>query len=385
MPLGSRGVPILLGLALVSVCAGAVCASDAAFELGVDVALGYDSNPLRLNAAGLQRGSAFTELTLQGGVGLPLSRRVDATLDGRVTTRLHESLADHGDREDLDLTAALEIRPNPRSRRRLLLRVGAGLGIARSTFTDRTTGEIYQVASQPIPGRFDADTAGAFVDARWRVHRRVRVSLAARLDEARYPDDYSTSTNLLALDYDAFSLRPGIQLQIGGKVVLSFDAVLSDVDYDAQPALDGAGQEIAATLREYRYANYSMTVRWVPSPRWNLRLGVVDGTRDDTYAGYYDFGSSTLFASLDHRPSRRDRFQVYATTRHLDYSAAPVPGGVNGEFRGNDVNRFLARYDRTFGRQLGGFVVAGTQYTVSADPIFSYDRDWFETGLRYRL
>ena len=80
-----------------------------AFELGVDVALGYDSNPLRLNAAGVQHGSAFTELTLQGGVGLPLSRRVDATLDGRVTTRLHESFADYGDRDDLDLTAALEI------------------------------------------------------------------------------------------------------------------------------------------------------------------------------------------------------------------------------------------------------------------------------------
>ena len=127
-----------------------------------------------------------------------------------------------------------------------------------------------------------------------------------------------------------------------------------------------------------------LTVRVAPAKHWRLRFGLRDGDRQDAQAGYYDYRSNSSFISLDHRPAKRVRLQLYTSRSDLDYENAAVPGDPDGELRSSSVDFYLGRFDWQFNKHLTFFTEGGSQRTDSQDPIFAYDRDWVLTGITYR-
>ena len=377
----------LAGLFLVS----AGLSAETELDLGVGLSVGYDTNPLRI--AGDGANGAFSQLDLQAGVEVGITERVGWFLAGRGEARRYGSGLGNGDFDSAELELGFSFTPNPRSARKLALVVGGFYGLARSTFVDRASGEVYRVVVDPLPvppttlalpDRFDANLSGAFFNMSWRVQRRVQLMLETRYEEADYVEDYYALTGLEKLDYRVRTMRPGVKFQLGGVAVLTLEAVRTDLDYRQQPALDAGGAQVPGTLREYGYADLRVTLRVVPAPRWNLRIGAMDGRRDDVYAGFYDYGARLAFASVDYDAGRQGRAQLYLSQRDVDYDEAVVPGSVTGEVRGSATRQVVARYDRTLRRDLGWFLLGGIQDTDSADALFTYKRSWLQSGFRYR-
>ncbi len=381
------------GLLSVLLLAGCACVSVAAEsgEFRIRIGLGRDSNALRLNEAELD--GLYAELNFVGAVHGSLNRKLGWFVDGSVSGRNYESDLSDADTISGGMRAGFGVTPNPYAYRRLSIAFGGQYNISRSTFVDRATGQVYEVTSAPlttptttlaIPDRFDADSVGGFLEVNWKVHDRVRLFLNTSLEDARYSEDYTNGTFLHPLDYRRLTLEPGLFVRVHRMVGVGISAILSDLEYDENPALDENGFEIPGTTRQYEYADFSFSVRIAPGERVNLEVGVRGGTRDDTYAGYYDFDSQVSFIALNCQPGRRSRLQLYASMRELDYENAVVPGSPNGDFRASDVTRLVGRYEWRFHKSLGLFGESGAQKTKNSDPIYAYDRSWVLTGMTFR-
>lgn len=382
-----RVCPFLLALVLVS----PVPAAETTTFANVQLQAGYDSNGLRLNGEG--REGYFGELLAQTGVKSAFGHRLELFANASGSRRTYESAVDDAGSASGALQAGTRLVTNPRSRHRLVLTLGGSLRTHRWTFTDRTTGEIYEVAADPptipgsttpIPERYDNDVYGAFFDMSWRVRRNIHLSLATRMEDARYREDYAQTTALDSLDYEALTFSPGITFRLNRMVALGLAVVYSDLQYDSQPALNEAGLGVLGTRRAYEYLDYRVTLRMAPSAALSFDVGLRGGRRDDLYAGYYDFDSLASYVSLGYSPADRAQLNFSASLSDLDYDRAVIPESPNGEIRSNDVRRYVASFTWQLHRSFDLVVESGLQQTDSTDPIYAYDRDWVLTGVRFR-
>ena len=376
---------------LVLAGSAAVSSAETDTDFAATLMAGYDGNPLKVTGDG--PGGAFSELRLDSGIETRMSPRLAGFLNGGGRARLYGSSTSNADFHSADVRTGFVLAPVIGDRNRLRITFGGAYAVSRSTYRNRATGEVYEVlaepptvpaSSVPIPDRFDVNTSSAFVDLRWRPSRRVRFSVDTRIDNADYVRDYSATTGLEALDYRARTVEPEVLLALHRVLAVSLSYTITDVDYEHQPALDDLGQPVAGALRRYDYSNLRLTIRVAPSSQWRLRFGLRDGDRQDAHAGYYDYRSDSTFVSLDHRPSRRVRLQLYTSHSDLDYENAVVPGDPNGEFRSSSVDFYLGRFDLRLNEHLSFFTEGGSQRTDSQDPVFAYDRDWLLTGITYR-
>ena len=381
---------VALGVAVGLTLSGDIAAKTEV-DVGLTLAFGYDSNPLRVSVDGA--GGGFLDARLDSRLDVALGRGVEFFLDADGLKRFHGSDLSNGDYQRADLQVGLAVSPIRMGRTRLSIALGGLHELRRSTFTDRLTADVYEVPTDPptvpatmtpIPERFDSNTTGAFLDLRLRPSRRLRLFLETRLEKSNYPEDYSPTTSLEPLDNRSVTLEPGFLYRVNGLLAFQVSLALTDLDFKEKPALDGSGNEVPGTSREYRYADYRVRVRLSPTQQWRVSLGLSSSDREDTFAGYYNFDAWTSFVSMDRRVGKNTRFQAYASLRMLDYDAAVVPGDPNGEIRGNEVFRLIGRFDRKLREHVGLFVEGGTQRTDSRDPIFAYDRDWVLTGIRIR-
>ncbi|HKQ62007.1 MAG TPA: hypothetical protein VJS92_12010 [Candidatus Polarisedimenticolaceae bacterium] len=366
----------------------AAAATDLEGELGVGLGLGYDSNPLRIMDDG--SGGAFSELRFDGRLDLRTSRalKLFGTLEGQA--RAHGSDVSNADARDGELRLGAELAPNPQGHRPLVLAIGGSLGANRATFTDRSTGAPYAVAvgdgttTAEIPERFDADTAGAFLDVRWRVQRRTRLWLKTALERTDFVNDYREFPELGSLDYRGLSLEPGVLVQVNRLAAVGLSALVTDLDYVEQTALDADGAPVAGTRRQYRSLDWALSLRIVPQRGMNLRVGLRDGDREDTFAGFYDYSARGAYCSFDWAPGPKGKLALLASLRRVDYSHATVPGTTSGETLGSDTRRLVGRYDWQAPSGLGFYAEAGLQRSDNQDPLFTYGRNWMLTGIQYR-
>jgi len=359
---------------------------------GIDVVTGYDSNPLRVMDDG--PGGAYSALRLDGGLTrfAGSGSTVAFFLSGHAATRLDGSATADAGEDSGDAKAGLAYSPRFTGHR-LVISTGGRLSAFRGTFTDRTSGEIYEATvfpatvpatSTPIPDRLNYDSAGAFFKLRWKQGRRLTLFVETSLDRTDFVEDYQTTTNLDSLDYEAVAIRPGAKVQVGDVATLSLFVSLTDLDYDDRPALDDSGTEVPGTQRAYEYTQYGFTVAIKPSASWKLDLGLANGGRDDTYAGYYDSFSTSGFLAIGRDLGKRNRLRLYASMREVDYDHATVTGDpLDNDIRANEDMRYAARFSHTFGERLRWFFEGGQQQSDSNDPVFAYDRDWVLTGIHY--
>lgn len=380
-------------LALAALVLGAAvpgAAGDPAeLDYGVRVGLGVDSNPLEIRDDGSN--SVYTALGLDAGVEKQISARLRLFSFGAVTTRFHEGRQSNADDLYGSVRGGMQFTPFAQQRGRLVLAVGGGYAVRDSTYTDRATGDVYLLPSVLTPpdvvriaDRYDYDTTDAFARVSWKVAPRVRLSLRARLSRSSYGEDYTISTGLDSLDNRAFSLEPDVTFYVNDSLSVRFAAEITDLDYDDRSALGLDGLPVADTQREYHYARYRLQFRMIPADRWRLRFGLSHTNRDDTFVGYYDYDSQFGFLTVDRKLGESDTIRLHASISDLAYDRATVPGMSADDTRNNDVLRVVGRYSRKIREHLGWYAETGAERTDSRDPVYAYDRDWVETGIRFR-
>jgi hypothetical protein len=370
--------------------AGNTTAAKVEAGAGLDLVAGYDSNPLLIAGDGL--GGAFGQASFSAGVNVGAGRSGSFFFDAAGLDRRYDSETTDGDYRHADLRTGVLMPQIRAGRTRISLTAGVGHQIRRSTYTDRLTGGVYEVVTDPnppattalIPHRFDTDTAGAFLDLSWRLNRRLRVFLDTRLEQTDYVEDYEGITTLDPLDFRALHLEPGVQVRVNDLLAIVASVAWTDLDFDRQFALDANGDEVVGTTREYRYTRYRLRFLMTPGRQWHVNVGVLAADRQDTWAGYYDFGALTGFVSALRTFGDRNRLQLFASGRRLDYEHATVLGDPDAVTRGSDMRRFAVRFDRVLNRYLGLFVEGVVLRTNSEDPIFTYDQDTALVGVSIR-
>jgi len=377
---------------MLAILLGAEEAAAAKVETGagLDLVAGYDSNPLMI--AGEGPGGAFGQASFSAGLNVGAGRRGSFFFDAAGLDRRYESETTDGDYRRADMRTGVLMPRIRAGRTRISLTAGVLYEIRRSTYTDRLTGGVYEVVTDPnpptttalIPHRFDTDTAGAFFDLSWRLNRRLRVFLDTRLEQTDYVEDYDGITTLDPLDFRALHLEPGVQVRVNDLLSVVASVAWSDLDFDRQFALDAGGNQVAGTAREYHYTRYRLRFLMTPGRQWHVNVGVLAADRQDTWAGYYDFGALTGFVSALRTFGDRNRLQLFASGRRLDYEHATVLGDPNAVTRGSDMRRFAARFDRVLNRHLGLFAEGVVLRTNSEDPIFTYDQDTALIGVSIR-
>lgn len=355
----------------------------------VGVISGLDTNPLRIQDDGPD--GFFTQLRIAGQVESALSASWGLFLSGQARGRLHESATAGADFHGATARAGLTFAPRRLSR--LALAGGLAYDGHRSTYTDRATGEVYAVAAGPAAGstepvtiadRLDYDAAELFFNARWQQTRRLRLFVDTRAERTNYLEDYAATTTLEPLDFEALTVEPGVSLQLHPAARLTLSAAVTELDYDAQSALDHEGYRVPGETRSYHYTHYRLTARIAPAERWSLWAGARSSDRRDAYAGYYDYGSISAYVTADRRHGARGRFRAHASLSDLKYDHATVSGDPEGQTLDSQVGVFLTRYERDTTARLRWFFEAGVQRTDSRDPVFDHDSGWMLCGLEFR-
>ena len=288
-----------------------------------------------------------------------------------------------------DLRAGVKLPRIRAGRTRLSVSVGGLYQVRRSTYTDRLTGDIYEIVvdpvavppvAVPIPDRFDSDTTGAFIDLSWRLNRRLRLFLDGGYERTDYVEDYTTTTALDALDFESVAVEPGFAYRVNDVLVLVGSVAWTSLDFDDQPALDEGGAVVAGVSREYRYLQYRLRAVVSAGRFWRVNVGWLGSDREDTYEGYYDFDGWAGFVSASRPLGPKTRIQMFLSEQRQDYASATVAGDPNGQTRGSDTRRLATRFDHNFHRHFGWFFEGGVQRTDNMDPIFAYDREWSSVG-----
>lgn len=381
-------------IACLAVTAG-LSSTLAGAGVGTDVALrleaGYDSNPLRLSGDSLA--GAFTQLRFDAALHGSPAASWQWFLDAAGRHRLHAGDLSHANDTFGELRSGLAFSPHHPRLASLSVAAGGLWATERSTYIDRLTGEIYRVevdseslpaTSVALPNRFDVDSLGWFLDARYRVHRGLRFSLGATQEHAKFTRDYSATAGLSSLDHDLLRIEPAMVMELGRKVTLRASLIWSDVDYDRYEALDAEGELVPETTRHYRTLQYRVSMAARPTDDWRLRIAWTAADRQDTHAGYYDSTTNSALVDLSRDLGQRARVQAVLTLREFDYDRASGADVSEENFAGNRMRRLALRYERQIDGNLRWFAEGGRQDVDSQDPSFAYDRDWVLGGIEFR-
>lgn len=379
----------LLAAALATLTAGPAIALAADGEVTLRLTAGYDTNPNRVSHAGEPAGM-FSEQRLDATLRFAPERRAGWFLDLRARQRLHESSVADADARSALVSTGVDLKPVDGRRRSLSLRLGARGATYETTFVDPETGRVFEYAPSgdpsavptPLPERFDYRSGAAFADLRWRVKRRVRLSLDTSLEDRDYLEDYE-SAGLDSLDFRALSIEPGVLFRAGRIVTVHAALPTSRRDYDDRPALDSGGAPVAGTSREYRFQGLRLAFTVRPSKSLRLRADVRRTDRTDRYAGHYDSQADTVYLWLERSFGERAELELYVSRTRYDYDNAAVPDDPTGLARGGRFATMLSRYERALRPGLRLFAEVGSQSGDNHDPALSYDREWVQTGLQY--
>lgn len=369
----------------------AASAGESEIGYGGDWTLGYETNPLLVSDDGPNGG--YTQLRLSGNLTHYLGSGESAAffLTGNAASRIDESETSSAGHDSANLRSGFALSPGFASRR-LVISVGGRFSAYRGTFIDRTDGEIYTAGVVPatdpessisIGERLDYDLAGTFLNLRVKQSPRLSWFLNSSFDRVDYVADYTAQTDLDPLDFSSLALTPGVRIGFGQVTTLQFSVARTELDYDARPALDRDGFQVAGTTREYEFTEFQASLSVQPAARTRFSLGASAGGRDDTYAGYYDSSDGAGSLSFEHSFGERSRLSAYTSIREVEYDHATVSGDPTDLVRSSDERRHAARYTHRFGDRFEWYVEGGADRTDSPDPIFAYEREWILTGMHF--
>lgn len=382
---------VLATLVLAALWTTAALCDGTEAEYGVTLISGFDSNPLQVWEKGDGSGAYFGQLRIDGQVSRAVIPAVTLFAGGDARGRFHQQAASGADVESAAVRAGFAFAPQRLPK--LTFGVGGEYSAYRTTYTDRVTGDPYQVSSDldsgapstvEIGDRLDHDAAQLFFNLRWKQNRRFGLFLDTTFENTHYVEDYAGTTALEPLDFHSVTVEPGASVRVHEMATLILSVAQTDLDYTEQSALDATGQRIEGELRAYAYTEYRLTVRITPAERWKLWVGARSSDRSDVYAGYYDYGAVSSYFSVDRALGTRGSLRLYGSVSDLRYDNATVSGEVDGQTLDNHVRTVLTRYERELRGGLGWFAEGGARRVDSRDPVFTYDSDWFLGGVQFR-
>ena len=359
-------------------------------DVAVDLAVGYDSNPVRLSGGG--EGSAYTDVRLETGAGWSLGSRAALLLSAEGARRFHGNGLEDADAGVAQAEARLAVSPVRRGSSLFMISIGGRYSLYRATFVDPASGDVYRVPAVPatipagdvaIPDRFDTNAASGFLELNARIRDRVRCTLTSVLETARSVENYQAGTGLEPLDSTTTTLEPAIRWQVAKPIAFEVAYTWSRRSYDALPALTASGSEATGTAREYRYSGYRLSAHVKPDARWDVDLGFHALDRSDAFAGYYDSSGATSYLGVGRALGSKSRITLLASRLVLEYPNAPTLNLPSGEIRPTEGGRALTRFEHRLARGFTLLVEAGAQRNDNPDPLFTYRRIWTQTGFRY--
>jgi len=368
-----------LALLVLAASPAAAAEEPRPLDYGITLATGYDSNPLHLAERGA--GAAYADLRGALAGRLEVGRGTELFASGAATTRVHERRAHDADASYGDVKAG--VHWTNRASRRVDISAAGRFTAARSTFTDRLTGDVY-VSGAPLPDRFDSNTTGGLVEIRWAPQRRLRLQLGTEYERRSYVEDYAGIEGVDPLDSSAWLVTPRVRILVSQTVAIEAGADWSSRTYDALPAVDASGGPVEGVARRDRGTAWRVTVDARPSSRWDVSAGVIAAGRRDLEAGYFDTRGQSAYVLAGMKAGRTGRVQIYGSLQNLDYPQATLTNDPNAPHRGSDALRTLARYERPLRPGVTFATEAGIQRTGNRDPLYAYDRDWIQTAIRFK-
>lgn len=390
-----RSSTILRIVLVAGLLAGGLGAPRAALrtvKLQAGTLVGYDSNPLRL--ADNRTAAVFSELRLDSVADLDVNESAGFFIELHGSLRLHERTTGGADYQQVNLRAGFDWMPYRSPSRQIAVALGGLYRSQRTTFLDPATGQDYVLVEDPaatppttinLARRLDLDSTGAFLNMRWKASRRLQFALDTEFRRDDHRQDYRESPVVSSLDARRFMVVPGAAITLHNLARLRLAVGVTRLDYDERPSLDSQGNEVPGTTRTYDYTTYRLALDLLPAPRWDLRLGMLQTARDDTFAGYYTFKQRTAWVSVRRPVGRIHQWQGYLSLSDLNYATATVTGDPAGEVLSSEVLQFVGRYQRKVASAWTLFVEGGYQKSTNPDPVYAYDRDWSLVGITFRL
>ncbi|MCZ6650300.1 MAG: hypothetical protein O7D35_06480 [Acidobacteria bacterium] len=381
----------MLTAGLLAACLRAPDAALRKIGLQAGTLVGYDSNPLRLSDN--RTAAAFSELRLDSVADLDVHQSAGFLIELHGRLRLHEQPAAGADYQQMDLRAGFDWMPYRSTSSHVAVALGGLYRSRRTTFLDPTSGQDYVLVEDPattppttinLAERLDLDSAGAFLNMRWQTSRRLQFAVDSEYRRDDHRQDYRESPVVSSLDARRLAVMPGAVITLHNLARLRLAAGVTHLDYDERLALDSQGNEVPGTTRTYDYTTYRLALDLLPAPRWDLRLGLLQTARDDTFAGYYTFRQRSAWMSVRRPIGQLHLLQGYLSLGELNYATATVTGDPGGEVRSSEVLQFVGRYRRKMTSAWTLFVEGGFQKSTNPDPVYAYDRGWSLVGITFR-
>ncbi|HET6373139.1 MAG TPA: hypothetical protein VFG76_07520, partial [Candidatus Polarisedimenticolia bacterium] len=293
-------------------------------------------------------------------------------------------------RSNGNLEMGMAFSPYRRADRRFSFSFGGRYGLSRSTFVDPATGEVYAVTPDPnstveIPDRFDYDTTGAFLNLRWRVHKRVLLMMDGDLEHRKFVADYSESAGIAPLDDRSLKLAPGIRLDFTERVGVDLSLEWTDRRFEDLESVDENAATVADTQRHYRYAGGRAALRLEPTESFKIATGVQRIERSDLFADYYDSTGTVSFVSTVWSVAKGLRIGLDASERMTRYANATVDSDPGGVRRRGEMLRARGWAEKDLAEHVGVLLEFGIDRTDDRDPVYEYERNWVQAGARFRL
>ena len=362
-------------------------AAETGGHLTVTVAPGYDTNPLEL--PGNESSGMFTQFVLDTGLAVQLNGMSGFFIDADGATRYYEADLEDGDRSWVNLRSGFLLSPYRNGSRSFSLAVGGTFSAYRSTYIDPATGEAFAVfdpvTNVPVPGRFDFNATGLFLDTRFRLTPRLLLYMNTALEQRRYVEDYSDLTTLEPLDDQTISVNPGVRFQVSDRVGFDISADRYVRDYDKLSALDESALQVPGETRSYEGVTLKVAAFFAPVPDLNLVIGVRSSVRDDRYAGYYDYGGAGAFLSVDYSPWEKTGLELYTSLQDIGYDNATIDNTLNGDTRDSERLLVIGRVTHDISSHFSFFVEGGLDSSENKDPLYTFDRNWGMTGFSFHL
>jgi len=381
----------VLAAGLLGASSGASQAALRKVDLQAGTYAGYDSNPLRLAAN--PEAAAFSELRLDSIADLDVNQSAGFFMELHGNLRLHEHVASGADYQQLGLRAGFDWTPYRSSNRFMTVALGGLYRARRTTFLDPVTGQDYVLVEDPaatppttinLSERLDVDSTGAFVNMRWKTSRRLQFSVDTEYRRDDHGQDYEDSPVVHSLDARRVAVMPGAVITLSNVARLRLAVGVTRLDYDERLAVDSLGNQVPGTTSTYDYTTYRVALDLLPAPRWDLRLGMLQTARDDSFAGYYTFQQRAAWMSVRRPVGRVHQFQGYLSLSEVDYANATINGAPDDPVRSSEILKFIGRYQRKMASSWTLFVEGGLQKNTNPDPVYAYDRDWSLVGITFR-
>lgn len=370
-------------------------AAETRTDFAVDLAAGYDSNPVL--ARHEADGSPFTELRVSGWGKIDLTKAVTLYANVRGRSRWYSERSSDADDRRAEVEAGLAVTPAVGSRRRVSLAVGGIYETIRETFIDPETREAYLVAtpdpSDPsgdwivvdLANRLDLNRAGVFTDVRWRPHANVLLGLEVTSSRTDFVDDYDAVSVVAPLDYRTTSILPSVLIRLASGVSVKLLYDWSERAYDDQLARGPSGDLLDGSRRCFQYQGYGVSFRFALPREWAIRVGHTGTDRVDRFAGYYDYAGASYHAQVGKRLGRRTYFELHGSHRRIDYENATVGNEPDGSIRGGRIRQWAGRLEHALGAgRLFLFFEGGAVDSDDRDPVYSYNREWLLSGVRFK-